>query len=174
MNQHVSFLTGSPADEITRPANTTQYAAGDVISNAIDNRHFIFRDCLRPGVLTGSLDALVVACGGNETTKPELELWLFKKEIAKVADNSAFAPTDAELRFFMGKIDIPSLDWDEGVSGTGGNSTQTIRRIQLPVDLNIPGEPNPGNDIYGQLVVRNAYTPVSGEFFRVTPHFSKD
>jgi hypothetical protein len=57
-------------------------------------------------------------------------------------------------------IPFPVADWVVGLSGSGadGNIVQTLR------DLNIQLPQTNGN-LYGQLVVRNAYTPIEDEQF---------
>lgn len=160
----VQFLTQRRQASITRPSNTTQYAAGDVISAVTTNDHLTFQNCANIGRYTGTIDAARCFSSANQTTKPDLELWLFHTDIAKVADNNAFAPTDAEMLTLIGVIDFDS--WRVGLSGSGtdGNIVSEVRNIGLPfVIAGLADTPH----IYGQLVERGTYTPISAEVFTV-------
>lgn len=155
---------------ITRPANAVAYAAGDVITNA-DNTHPQFGNnssddgahrLSRAGVKTGTVDSLVITSSANQSTKLDAELWLFSAEVADAADNSPFAPTDAELVSLAGIIDIPAADWKSGSAGAGaaGNAACAVSGIGLRYTA-VKGV------LYGVLVARNAYTPVASETFTV-------
>lgn len=157
---------------LARPANTTAYTAGDVISEVTTNDHFSFLGCGMAPELSGMIDGLLFMINSNPTNKPALELWLFDTDIAKVADNSAFAPTDTEIRTLVDIIDIPANEWKVGLAGAdaAGNICQVMRNINLPFR-------NTGGDdqtLFGQLVVRNTYTPISGEEFTVNLLLDQD
>jgi hypothetical protein len=161
--------TGGGANtNLTRPNNTTTYTAGNVISAVTTNDHFTFGaasddDSKRtgrpdPGTLT--INTARLWSSANQSTKLEAELWLFNAAIGEVADNSAFAPTDAELLTLVGIIAFPASSWYAGssTSGAGGNAVCEIRNLDFPVNA------KPGR-LYGQLVARNGYTPVASEVF---------
>lgn len=145
---------------LTRPANTTAYTAGDVVSAVTSNDHFTFTPAVRmAGGMGGVIRSAVFMGSSAEATKPDLELWLFDTDIAEVADNAAFALTDTEILTLIDIIKFPVASMVTG----GGNIAQMVR------DLYIPFRPAAasGTSIFGQLVIRNAYTPVSGEVFKV-------
>lgn len=155
---------------LTRPANTTAYTAGDVISAVTSNDHFTFgatsNDASKrtgrasPGTL--AINVARLWSSANQSTKLEAELWLFNADIAEVADNAAFAPTDTEMLTLVGIIDFPAANWKVGTatSGADGNAVCEIRNLDFPVMA------NPGR-LYGQLVVRNGYVPIASESFVV-------
>lgn len=146
---------------IARPANTTDYAAGDVISEVTTNNHYEFtRSDDGNNQLKGSIDYARMTVASNQGTKPDLELWLFSLDIAEVADNAAFAPTDAEMLTLIDIIPFAVDDWYVGLSGGGasGNIAQTKNNLGIIV-------PQTSGSIYGQLVVRNIYTPIASESF---------
>lgn len=154
------------AASLTRPSNTDTYAAGDVISAVTTNDHFTFgaasndqsKRTGRPNPGTLAINCARLWSSANQSTKLDAELWLFNIDIAEVADNSAFAPTDAEMLTLVGIIQFPMADWKVGLStsGAGGNAVCEVRNLDFPVMA------GPGR-LYGQLVARNAYTPVSAE-----------
>jgi hypothetical protein len=157
---------------LTRPADTTPYSPGDVISAVTTNDHFTFGAAsndgskrvgraIGPGTLSVNLARLFSSA--NQATKLDAELWLFCQDIAEVADNGAFAPTDAEMLTLVGIIDFPFTAWKVGnaTSGAGGNAVCEIRNLDFPIARSKDGR------LYGQLVARNAYTPVASEIFTV-------
>lgn len=154
----VSYHTRLLSDSIIRPSNTTAYAAGDVISEVTSEDHYTFSSEVDP--LIGAINMARMMINANQSTKPDLELWLFSEDIAEVADNSAFAPTDAEILTLIDVIEFSSALWKVGLSGSGasGNIVQTVRNLDIVI-------PKAGKSIYGQLVARNAYTPISAEQF---------
>lgn len=161
--------TGAGAS-LTRPNDTTPYTAGDVISAVTSNDHFTFgansndnsKRTGRPNPGTLFLNAARLWSSANVATKLTAELWLFSADIAEVADNSAFAPTDAEMLTLIGVVDFPSSSWRAGIATAGavGNAVCEVRNIDLPMVCKAAR-------IYGQLVARNAYIPVASEIFTV-------
>ena len=153
---------GAPIEaNFTRPADTTTYAAGDVVSDSTSSPTVItFSDAARISAGNGIVISAVMTSSANETTKPTLELWVFEAEPTAMEDNAAFDPTDAEIRDVIGIVEFST--WHEGLAGAGGNSFSS-------------GSMKPDNatfktgasskDLYGILVVRNAYVPISAERF---------
>lgn len=140
---------------VTRPADTTAYAAGDAVGGVI-----AFAGAAKSNE-GGVINQLLVIDSANVATKPDLELWLFDTTIAAAGDNAAFAPSDAEIATLIGVILIPTASFKIGnaVASTG-NSMCDLQNLGLPFNCK-PGV----NAIFGQLVARNAYVPLSGEVF---------
>lgn len=170
INATAGYRTTTYRDAITRPNDTTTYTAGDVISEVTTNDHFTFgaasddgsKRVGRPNPGTITINAARLWSSANQTAKPSFELWLFNVDIAEVADNSAFAVTDAEMLTLVGIIDFAQGFWKVGLAtiGAGGNSVCEIKNIDLPVNA------RPGR-LYGQLVDRAGYIPVASEIFTV-------
>lgn len=167
-----SFRTVPLRATITRPANTTEYSAGDAISNA-DDAGLVFgelnapnqvgdqKKAGRPGWFSGSINALHLHSSANQSTKLFGTLFLFYADIGSTADNAEFAPTDAQMLNLAAIIDIPASAWVAGNSaaGAGGNAVAQITNINLPYRT------SGGGQLFGRLIARNAYAPVSGEVF---------
>ena len=153
-----TFTTLTRVSNLTRPADTTVYTAGDVISDATGDAHFTFSEVLRPSELSAAITVARLHSDANQTTKIDGELWLFHTDIAAVADNAAFVPSDAEMLTLIGVLSFSSTNWKVGTAtvGTGGNAVSEIVNAGLVIR-------GGRKDIYGQLVVRNGYTPISGE-----------
>lgn len=169
----IQFQTVRARDTLTRPANITQYADGDVVANA-DDSHLLFEGVVEAGAVlrSGSIPTARIVSSANQSQKPELELWLFDLAVATVGDNAAFAPTDAEMANLVGIIDFPASSWKVGNAGAGatGNSVCEATNIGLVFKL-------AGTDLHGVLVVRDPgtpYTPVDSEVFTVDLLVTKD
>lgn len=154
---------------VTRPADTNTYAAGDVLCNSTSAPMTMKFNAVTVGEgdgvnNTAIINQAVIVSSANQTLKPDLELWLFDTDIALDNDNAAFTPTDAELLTLVGVIDFPYLDWKVGdaTAGAGGNSVCIAKNQGIPVKT-LSGS----KKLYGALVARNAYIPVSGEVFTV-------
>lgn len=160
----VEFRTAIVRAVITRPANADQYSAGDVATSAAD-KPLVFSGAARSDVMTGSIEYARIHSSANQGTKADLEMWLFNAEPPDRADNLAFEPSDALLDNLVGIIEFPVNNWKSGhpTSGAGGNAVCEAGSLAIPFRLSRPGTP-----LYGVLVVRNTYTPVSGETFTVS------
>lgn len=145
---------------ITRPANTTAYAAGDVIGTASSHVITFYGAKDEKGYdLNRAIIARAVLIDNEApATLPSLELWLFDTAPAAQADNAAFAVTDTELANVIGVIPFTY----SYVGLASGNHIQQSDLVSLVLEVK-----SGASDIYGVLVVRNAYTPVSGETFKI-------
>lgn len=145
-------------DSITRPNDTTQYTAGDVIAEATNNDYLTFNDCtLGPehlGNIRGAKLFTSVAAG----TKPTIDLLLFNAAPAETADNNACAITDAELLTLVAVIPFAQAN----VKSIGPNQACVVG------DLCYPFKAKDTNGVlYGVLVERGTYTPAAQEVFTV-------
>lgn len=146
---------------VTRPADTAQYAIGDVVTDGSASR-LVFSGV--PGVLgSGALieSALCVDSAYHATVRPDFELWLFDTDITDLdADNAAWTPTDTQMESLVGIISFPVASFKAGdaTSGAGGNCACPVNNVAVHTTANV---------LYGVLVLRNTYTPVSGEKFTV-------
>lgn len=160
-----TIYTVDATGSITRPANTTAYATGDVISDVTGDAHYTFSNALKAGGkergLSGTILSAHLISSANVAVKLDAELWLFHTDIAAVADNGLFAPTDTEMLTLLGIVDFPTASWKVGVSTVGAAGNAVVRMDDLGITI------KGGRTLYGQLVARNAYIPVSGEVFTV-------
>src|SRR5215467_681669 len=149
---------------ITRPANTTTYTPGDVITDDSNSR-LVFSLLNRYG--TDAMDgyeikSAVCVSNANQVTDPDLELWLFVSDPRDLAaDNAAFAPTDAELESLAGIVKFPVASFVVGNAGSGISGNVACIATNIGIAADAP-------TLFGVLVVRNAYVPVSAEKFQVT------
>lgn len=139
-----------PIASFTRPSNTTAYTAGDVVSTTAGAVMTFASDA------EGLVRAAVLIDSAAESTKPEFDLFLFTVAPNAVADNSAFAPTDGEMLNCIGVVSFLAADFK---AASGNGMTQGVMS-----DMSYLAA---GGNLYGVLVARNAYTPVSAEVFAV-------
>ena len=153
---------------LQRPNNTTAYAAGAVVADATAGATLLTFTGVGGSArgFTILQDVLVVD-SANVATKPDLELWLFDTAPAAQQDAAAFAPTDAELytgiNGLVAVVAIAQANWKVGnaAAGAPGNAVCVASQLGIPLNLGSAG------NLYGILVVRNAYVPVALEQFAI-------
>ncbi len=163
----VQFDMKSITDVITRKSGTTPYTAGDVVSND-GGGHLVFSRAVREGgSWTGQIVGAMCRSTANVATKPDLELWLFRDDFTEVDDGGVFAPSDAELSTLVGIITFPTASWYVGKADAGADGNAVCPRPGLSIPFKAAGADD-NRTLYGQLVVRNGYVPVTLEEFHVT------
>lgn len=153
--------TFKASDSLTRPANTTAYAAGDVWTNG-SNARLNFTGMPSPAGSGFLINSALCIDDGNQATKPDLELYLFDTDITDLdADNATWTPTDAQLQTLVGVIAFPVASFKGGdlTSGAGGNCVCWVNNVAVTCTPTTASS----FTLYGVVVVRNAYTPLSGE-----------
>lgn len=161
-----------------RPADGNIYAAGDVINNSttVPAVLIIPRCTLEAG--GGSiLQEAILSSSASQATKLDAELWLFDTTVTPDNDNAVFTPTDAEILTLVAIVAFPSSNWKVGdaTAGAGGNAVNIVANLGIPINTRkasgAAGVTPGANDLFGVLVARNAYTPVTGEVFQFTGKF---
>lgn len=143
---------------ITRPANTTAYAAKDsIFSNpptAGQPKAILFNEVVGGSSGSGYVASAMMIVTSAPATKLDADLLLFSEEPATApVDNDAFAPNAAYLANLVGVINFTGSLAKE----VGGNTVYSVA-----VNQAIECAAN-SKKLYGVLVARNAYTPTSGE-----------
>lgn len=143
----------------TRPSNTTPYTIGDVVgSGVIWQFDGAVREIGRRGAV---LDAVLVD-SANVATLGSFDLMLFDTTIEVEPDNSPFTPADAEMLKFVGGIGFGSPFIGDVTAGTGGNVAFHARNLYFEFECG-PAT----RTLFGVLIARNAYVPISGEVFTI-------
>src|SRR3990167_458616 len=157
---HIGEVGGKKAvidSSFTRPSDTTTYAAGEVVGPTAGAAVMTFTNCSRINAGSGAITNATLTDGANVTALPgSFELFLFDTTFTADADNAVFTPTDAEL---LTAISIPFTlsSVGDATSGIGGNRLYTGT-----IDRPLPFVCGAGSrNLFGALVVRNAYVPVS-------------
>lgn len=167
----IEFNTVRLVDTIVRPGNTTAYTAGDAVSDGTGNAHFTFEDALSKIGGSAEINKATIISSANQSTKLDAELWLFYEDPATVADNAAFVPTDAEMATVVGVIDFPVASWKDGHPTAGDDGNALCQVVNLGLVFK-GSETN--KELYGQLVARNAYTPIGTENFTIILDVTRD
>ena len=140
----------------TRPANTTTYAAADVIADSASAATIqTFTGCAEPGG-GGLINSCILIQSAAVSTKLVADLFLFHTApTAYGNDNAAFTPTDAEMDNCVGVVTI-----DGSVAGNVKIGSGNVAIQSLNIGIVYKTAVNDGA-LYGVLVARNAYVPTS-------------
>ena len=152
----------------TRPNNTNTYTAGDVFNSSTSaGTVFTFENCAYrvggEGVIT---KAKIIESCNQSSLYPRFELFLFS--VAPAAANIAydadpFAPTDAELLNLVGIIPFSTSYEAKAGSGDTGSSVHVSDNVHIPFNCATASA-----DLYGGLVIRNAYVPIASSTVSVS------
>lgn len=143
--------------DVTRPADTTAYAAGDAISNsttAPTTGGFTFTGAARKSGGSGLITDVCVMTSNDPATRLSGEIYIFNQSVTNINDNAAFTVTDAEIKTCIGVIPFSFFD-----AGSNGYAQMT--------GLNILFTCVGSADLRFLLRARNAYTPQSAEVITV-------
>ena len=148
----LGFFT-SVSTDITRPADTTAYAAKDALSDSTSAPTaggFTFTSAARKSGGSGIITDAIFATSNDPATTLQGELWIFNAAVTNINDNTAFAVTDAEIKTCVGKIPFTLED-------AGNNGFAHVQN--LSVGFTASGSAN----LRFLIRVKNAYTPASAE-----------
>lgn len=149
---------------ITRPANTTAYAVGQVLSTATSALTAFPTFALGVGNTQGYVinNISIVSSNGAAATKGQFDVYLFNSASPSGGgfnDASAFAPTAAALSVATNCLVgvIPSLLPNTGTAAYGYQFSS----------INLLGQTDSSGNVYLAVVLANAYTPASAETITV-------
>lgn len=155
---------------VTRPADTTAYAAGDAVTDSTSAPTVItFTNVAKANNGGGTIVSAELIDSANQSTKGIFELWVFDTTVTPDNDNAVFTPTDAELATLVGIIPFDVSYVGDAQSGANGNAVYQANFLNLPFKAGAASR-----NLFGLLVVRNAYTPVSGEVFTIRLNVSQE
>lgn len=147
----------------TRPNDTTAYAAGDAVTNSTSAPAALtFTSAADSNGGSGMIVGARLVDSAAQATKGQFELWVFAGAAAPTPDNdnAAFTPTDAELANIITVIPFTTPYTGDATAGAGGNCVYLADGVNAVFKCD-SGTPN----LFGLVVVRNAYTPVAQEVF---------
>lgn len=141
------------ASTLTRPNNTTAYAAGDELTDT-GAAILTLTSAARVSGGSGVIQGVVVTFSTNWTTKPSLELWIFDTTSTPTTDNLAFAPTDAVVDTCLAVIPLTASYVGEATTGAGSSTTGNMVMDTGPI--NYPFLTVGSANLFLRVVVRNA------------------
>lgn len=159
----VTPRTVEAQDSVTRPSDTTAYAAGDAISDnattATAAGYFALDFKGRPG---GGLMLTDFTLHKSDQDQTNADIWVHlfttAPAFAGFEDNATLAITDAEWKEHKGSVKFDADDW----ANVGNGDTQTVSKTIGIVPA------SDSSTIYGIMSAGAAYTPGSGEIFTLT------
>jgi len=130
-------------NEISIPQTPTvtvgAYTAGDAVGGLLT-----FANAAREAGSGGVVkDLLIIDDAGQDV---EMELWLFSSTFTAMADNAAWAPSEANLRKLVGIVSTADGAWFEA-------GTPSVARVEASQEYTAVG-----TSLYGQLVTRGTPT----------------
>jgi hypothetical protein len=159
MNTHIV------SDTFTRPADTTAYASGDLVSSTVDDStatYLTFTRCARgPGHGFIVRRARLHKSDGTDVANAAFRLHLFSAAptFTSAGDNGAIASVLQGSANWIGSLDITAMfGLQSGAIGEGKALAGDYILHKAGADLNL----------YGALEARGAYTPASAEVFIVS------
>ncbi|ATW62775.1 hypothetical protein SCBWM1_gp91 [Synechococcus phage S-CBWM1] len=154
----VDGRSGSPVVTFTRPADTTAYAAADVIGSSSTANH----EATGAGASGSLIQILSAALTVNLTSVPSgmttFRLHIWDSQPTAIADNAAFSAAAADRAKYCGYIDMAAIQ----AIGGGFCWTQGDY-IGRPLRLS-------GTSFWFNLVTNGGFTPASATEYRVRFH----
>lgn len=156
------------SDAFTRPADTTAYAAGDLVANSTTAAEVValkFRlNALKAGAFIAKRARLRKS--GATITAAAFRLHLFSAAptFGTSGDNGAISANTTGIASWLGSIDVIAMAaLADGAIGEGAPTSEINAEITAP---SVRGDDSAV--IYGILEAGQAYTPASAEVFTVT------
>lgn len=152
------FFPVTVQTDVTRPADTTAYAASDAISDSTSaptSGGFTLSNAARKSGGSGIITDVLVASSNDPATRLSGEIFLFNQAVTNINDNAAFAVSDTEIKTCVGIIPFSLFD-------AGNNGLAHI--TGLSILFTCSGSAN----LRFLLRARNAYTPASAEVITIT------
>lgn len=149
--------------ELTRPADTTAYGAGDVVSNSTSATTLLtLANALRVAGGSGYVVRASVTTDKKSIT-PRLRVHLFNASNPTVAaDNVNHKELYADASKRLGFFDLPTMS-----TATDTSSSDMSRAMDNTLRHAIVAAAG-SRDIYALLETLDAFTPASGEKFTLT------
>ncbi len=172
--QTVGGLVVHPTSNFVRPANTTAYADGDVITvSTVTGQLLKFSDCVRGSGKSGWLQSATLIQGANDagTLALAATLWLFTQKVDIEVDNATWTPQSTELQRLAAVVQFASVDAIQ--ADVTQDATGSVVNIQENKAKPFTCK-NDSVDLYGVLQSRNAYAPASQEPFYITLDILQD
>jgi len=139
--------------KITRPANVTQYTAGDVVGGAA-----LEFDVARQNGGGGWINNAIFVSDNAPTATGQFFAWIFSAAPTVAADNVAFAPSDAELRTLVAFLTL------DAAKKTANNTA--YQQSDPRATYFVCGAAT--QSLWIVITDGNAYTPANGEVLDLT------
>lgn len=158
-------ITQAASSTITRPANATPYASGQLVANSVTAgsvTNLQFTTLARVSGGSGVIVGAQIQKSTTSVTNAAFRLHLFNTAPTYVTSGDGTALSTvvvASAKGYLGYVDITAMTAFSDVAWGSGAPDNTRGSIPYVATAQI---------IYGLLEVRGAYTPGSAEVFTVT------
>jgi hypothetical protein len=153
------YVLSKISASVTRPADTTQYAAGDAITDSTSAPTVLSFDLSTVGCYKGQaieIRKVAIVSSAKQSTLPLINLYLSSTSFTSTNDNSALSIDDTTMEAGGAWFNCDVQNY------TAANSRVAMVNANTPMIL-----ASGSATMYGVLQAANAYTPVSGEKFTV-------
>lgn len=155
------ILRAIPSASVTRPADTTAYASGDLVANSTTAGSVVplaFYGATRGPGLGAQIRRARVGKSGTSVTNATFRLHLFTASPTVGSGDNAAISISTGAANYLGQIDVTvGQAFGDGAAG------------QATTEINFAT-----STLYGLLEARGAYTPASAEVFTVTLESAED
>lgn len=149
-----------------RPANTTQYAAGDLVANHATAGNVVpveFSPSARYPGGAGAIKAVSIDKSAVSVVASAFKVHLFTQApVVTNGDNGALAVTNGLAKGYLGSVAVT-------VGQAVGDGAHGRAACDIIFDTD-----KPNSKLYALIEVTDTYTPASGETFGVTLELTRD
>lgn len=156
----------------TRPSNTTQYAAGDVVGPVTTPAVQTFAGAVRVNGGSGRIVEILLAFDLETITTATFRLHFFNATLTPDADNAAFTGLSTNPSTYLGYIDPPIL-----VTQAGGTLGQIRVASGVSATSGLPFNfqcASGDTGLYMVITALGAYTPKSAGIVRISIVIEQD
>lgn len=143
-----------------RPADTTVYAANDVIFESSDPGVLCFTSAGVSGFIRGA------TCVMNQVAATDLLLLIFDEEPTSFADNASVALVQADWDKLVAAFFLPTAD--------KRSAAATVRVYETAARIPVAYTASAGGKLYGLLVTPTGFTPAASVVFALSIHLEID
>lgn len=156
----------------TRPSDTTQYAAGDVVGPVTTPAAQSFPNAARGNGGSGKIMELMLAFDLETITTATFRLHFFNAVLTPQADNAAFTGVSTNPSSYLGYIDPPIL-----VTQAGGTLGQIRHTVNSTTTSGLPFYyqcADGGSGLWVVITALGTYTPKSAGIVRLSLTVDRD
>jgi hypothetical protein len=148
----------------TRPANTTAYAARDVVNGDGLTTPLTLSDVVDIGGGSGRIVDVILECDEPTVTNGTFNVHFFNASHTIAADNAAFASLHANADEYQGYCPVTLVAAAEGAVGRNQGKI-TSAEPTLPISFVCASD---NDSLYAVIEATAAYTPKSAGAFRLS------
>jgi hypothetical protein len=156
----VSVKTGMSvvSQEITRPADTTAYAANDVVGPTTTPAVGVLADLFSGNGASGYITKVRLVTNQAANVTP-YRIYFYNAAPTAIADNAASSVLYADDAKIIGYVDITNVSQE----GSGSDAAMGLWTGQLAAKAAAAD-----NDLYYVIITKAAFTPANGQKYTVT------